>query len=826
MDRAISIEPKQTRLHLQKADIYRSMRKPEAMLDSLKPALKLSPEGVDVHHRVAQALYITGDLPGALKHAEQVLSSKETKNDPRLDQSTRFLAAEISYAMLKPHQALAYVPDQTPEDGEMDEVMSQASLQAELALDTGKRDLADKAIQVMRKLDSDDPRALAAQARLADMDGDFESSSSLLQAANHSLEKIYRKRPTPNPRGPADRERSCCRGSACLRKWKLAYYWACKGADCAPLEPVSHFLKVEVIVGRAEEQALCQNLQITVHAPGDDALGDVARKDFDDAMLEVEKTTKQFATPGSDETSQAINLWRSRGLSVFKPEMQNATSLEELVLSFPPTANDVSAMIMAYRRSNQPARAVKAAKSEFIVNFGGKDVSENPLVLAQMALAYARFDINQALEMTDLAILKSDPEKTGLGKHWPEMPMLYYMKASLALQAGLVDMASQAIQKALTEWPEEPRWHALAAQIYQGRDVQKGLPDLGKARTHLELATRLEPTNAQHFLALGKVYQDTGDLVKAAQVLEQASKIAPQAANTWMALAKIQQTGGDLEQAALSAEHALEITPDLPQALVLRGEIALQSKNPKGALSRAETVLQNQPDHVPALQLMAHSLEAMQRPAEALAVLEKALPKMKDPLPMHLERLQLLRRSKGPDASLSELQKLVEQNLRRPELLALLADWLVEAGQAEAVAQTARAALQTDQGQLSETQRARLNYLIGLQMHKTGQLDQAIHAFSQAILLKPTNLEYHLELAKTQQDRREHSQAIKTLEKAMEIAPDNYLPYYLAGTVYKDNKEYPAAEKMLRRAAKIAPREISIHRMLGAVVALNLVHNR
>jgi hypothetical protein len=43
--------------------------------------------------------------------------------------------------------------------------------------------------------------------------------------------------------------------------------------------------------------------------------------------------------------------------------------------------------------------------------------------------------------------------------------------------------------------------------------------------------------------------------------------------------------------------------------------------------------------------------------------------------------------------------------------------------------------------------------------------------------------------------------------------------------VLKDSKDYMAAEAMLRRAAQLAPNEVSVHRLLGAVVALNLVHN-
>jgi Flp pilus assembly protein TadD len=58
------------------------------------------------------------------------------------------------------------------------------------------------------------------------------------------------------------------------------------------------------------------------------------------------------------------------------------------------------------------------------------------------------------------------------------------------------------------------------------------------------------------------------------------------------------------------------------------------------------------------------------------------------------------------------------------------------------------------------------------------------------------------------------------------VAGNDYRPYYQAGLALKDSKDYLAAEAMLRRAAQMAPNEVSIHRLLGAVVALNLVHNR
>ena len=118
VDQAIRFRPDQTEFYLHKADIYSDLRKPQEMLDSLKPAFKLSPENPAVNHRVAQALYINGDLPGALKHAEQALLKKENGLNVDTDLKTRFLAAEVSYAMLRPRQALAYLPEALPDFGD------------------------------------------------------------------------------------------------------------------------------------------------------------------------------------------------------------------------------------------------------------------------------------------------------------------------------------------------------------------------------------------------------------------------------------------------------------------------------------------------------------------------------------------------------------------------------------------------------------------------------------------------------------------------------------------------------------------------------------
>jgi tetratricopeptide (TPR) repeat protein len=84
----------------------------------------------------------------------------------------------------------------------------------------------------------------------------------------------------------------------------------------------------------------------------------------------------------------------------------------------------------------------------------------------------------------------------------------------------------------------------------------------------------------------------------------------------------------------------------------------------------------------------------------------------------------------------------------------------------------------------------------------------------------------YLELGAVHQDRRQHTQALDAYRRAIDVAPDNPQPYYEAGLLLKEGRDYQGAEDMLRRAAHLARNDVNIHRQLGALVAINLVHSR
>jgi Tfp pilus assembly protein PilF len=62
------------------------------------------------------------------------------------------------------------------------------------------------------------------------------------------------------------------------------------------------------------------------------------------------------------------------------------------------------------------------------------------------------------------------------------------------------------------------------------------------------------------------------------------------------------------------------------------------------------------------------------------------------------------------------------------------------------------------------------------------------------------------------------------LEQGITKNPGELDLYLACAALLKEAKDYQAAEQMLRKASSLEPRNVNIHRQLGAVLALNLVH--
>lgn len=114
--------------------------------------------------------------------------------------------------------------------------------------------------------------------------------------------------------------------------------------------------------------------------------------------------------------------------------------------------------------------------------------------------------------------------------------------------------------------------------------------------------------------------------------------------------------------------------------------------------------------------------------------------------------------------------------------------------------------------------------LLGKILEKNGNLDQAAFYFSQAVMIEPTFIDAYLKLSQLHIRQREYGKARKVLEQGIEKSPADISLYLTCASLLKEVKDYHGAEMMLRKASAIEPRNVFIHRQLGAILALNMVH--
>lgn len=231
------------------------------------------------------------------------------------------------------------------------------------------------------------------------------------------------------------------------------------------------------------------------------------------------------------------------------------------------------------------------------------------------------------------------------------------------------------------------------------------------------------------------------------------------------------------------------------------------------------------PSDAKSLRLEAKALSALNRPSEALNSLDNALAAADNPLPLLLERIHLIRKVMGKEAALEELNQLNTGYPDDPEVFALMSHAMAESNQVDEAIFAAKQAIRKGTDRLEFKDLSELHHLLGRLLRRNGQRDQAIHYLSEAIHLNPISLEPYLELGRTYLERRDFSEALEIFEQSIKVSPNDHRSYYQAGLALKENKEYLQSEEMLRKAAELAPNDLRIHRLLGAVVALNIVHS-
>lgn len=870
LNHALQIDDQNTGLYTRKAgllltqanDLESGTEEHQARLEqaagAMEAAARIKPDDASVQLRAAVYQRAAGNLFQAMGHAAQALKGNPTSQEA---QAASQLSADLARALLMPETARRLLQaDSSPDEAIPPTLMAiRYCLEGELALDANDLEKATQALVSGLELAPELPRLLALQARLtarrlpgpadqaANIASWISSARELFQNAMESLDSTAASTPVwahgGLPGADAAGLRSALAEAALeLREWGAALNLAREAQVLAPQEPYAHWLAARVLTLRAEAQRLYQQLEAVRRSPGLPALSAAAWTEFQTAIQTAGDLLKRAFTMSknyrrepayqAEEMSarQMLERWSVRGQAAFQPSPEHAQALAGLS----PDPEDTAAFIACLSHTGDLTMASAA----------GRQFPNHPLVLAQLALALAQDKPRQALAAAQASLdaamrksasaaRKSQSSESNALLRPDDLPLLYALQARLyrnyGHRLGDQQIAGQAIQAALEIWPDEPRWHAMAAEIYLKIDDLQSISQTPKAISHLEQALHLEPNQAEHPRRLGEIHLQRGRPSEAIPVLERACQLSPEDPRPWMLLAHAHQARGDLQQADLRAERAGMLAPDWIEPLIVRSEVALAGGRLDEAQAHAQVALQLDPLQPNALMVLARSLQAAGQSDKALLTLSKALEQTgAPPLPLKMEQVRLLHAAQGLKPALEALETLAQANPNQAEVLALQAELLEQDEQSEAAVRAAQQALRAysmtespDQNQIF-----RLHNLAGRLLSSSGQLDQAIHHLSEAIRIRPESAEPYLELGRVHLERRQYPQAQRAFQQAIASAPADPRGYHQAGLAYKEARDYLEAERLLRKASDLAPKDVGIRRLLGAVVALNLVHNR
>ncbi|RME08247.1 MAG: hypothetical protein D6803_01695, partial [Anaerolineae bacterium] len=752
----------------------------------------------DLLHLAAQANLNIGRFERALQLAEQALDLQPEHLAARL------LAAQLAFDLLMPDRArslLARIPAQArPSD-----LLAQLHcLAGEVALHFGEEITAAQALNTASAIAPDHLRTQTLQLRLQLRQGNGKIVPQTLKEALIAFGKRAREITSGERLALAEAAQEGL-------YFDVALYLLRVPANNLPAR--HHLLLAKTLVLRAEHYHLCRAAHIQNNAPGAAAVAEESYHEFENALRAVSRSLEKFPQDAAGERSLAqseIRTWVSRGKAVFQPSVEHAKAL----LNLPPHPDHHSACLAALRLAGETKTAAELARKLL----GGERRFSAPL-WGQIALALAREEASLAAHAAERAL------KEAFRTSHPVTPLYLALQATLAHRAGDHPLLINATRRLLNRWDNEPYWHMLLADVLSENQAPENAAALQEAIEHLKRAIQLQPLNKTPYLKLGRIYLATRQTENALAILKNAIALDNQDSRLWLALAEVHHANGGLNEAARAAETACRLSPTVSNGWLWRARIALDSGHPEQALEHTGQALRLHPGDTQALLLQAEALQALNRPAEALDVLQAVSARSLPDVELLLKIVHLRRQVEGSKAAIKEMEALYTHRPQEARLGLAYAEMLAESGKTDAAIHVAQQTI-GQVAQLNEEEQARLHYLLGRLLRRSGQLDQAVQALSDAVNVQPEWVDPYIELGRTYFDRREYTQAIQTLQQALTLAPTNAECAYWAGMAFKEIKDYANAEHMLRKAAQSSPDDIRIHRQLGTVVALNLVHNK
>lgn len=325
-------------------------------------------------------------------------------------------------------------------------------------------------------------------------------------------------------------------------------------------------------------------------------------------------------------------------------------------------------------------------------------------------------------------------------------PGSLFLRVELAELFWRVTRVADAVREAedvLKENPDYPDAHRLLARIYWHmlgeNPPNKGSKEsMGKAITHLEALTRINPDDTDSWLILGRLYKMSNQGAKAEEAFRKTLKVDPNSKAGLASLAQLYFEQGDYNL-------AIELLKKLPEGDLdpsLLGMLAYaysQTRDYDNAVTMYAKALALDPDNQELRRAYADALLGDGKTAAARTELQKILKADADDGLTYLRLAQIDRQEGRFDQARQELERakaLLPDNLEVPYQQALLEDTLGNQDKALQLLQGLVQSSERPGGQYTAAEahnRAVFLERMGLIYRNQNQFDQALGAFRQIV---------------------------------------------------------------------------------------------
>jgi tetratricopeptide (TPR) repeat protein len=421
--------------------------------------------------------------------------------------------------------------------------------------------------------------------------------------------------------------------------------------------------------------------------------------------------------------------------------------------------------------------------------------------------------------------------------------------AELYWRVSRIEDAVNQVQTVLKSNPNDVQAHRLLAHIYLsslgGTNSGSPTPDmLQKTIAEFETVYRLDPSDTESALMLGRLYKADNQTQKAEAIFEKVLAENPDSRNVLVNLTQLYFDQGEYQKIISLLENIPESKMD-PALLYLLGSSYAQNREFSKAEDAFQKALAREPDSEDIRRAYAEVLMSQGKMQEAREQLEEIV-KSDPQSPMSYVRLAQLDRQMGnfDDArkELEQARALAPDNLEIPYQEAVLEDTLGNEDKAITLLQEVLKKTEQPNGKYNPAEaNNRAVYLqrLGTIYRSQEKYDQAITTFGQIVALggdqaprgqslivetlqmnnqnrkaletanaalkeHPKNRELLMQRASLLGVEGHRDEAVGQLEKMLTGSPDDRDIYLAIAQIYSQAKLYPKAEEVIQKALALS----------------------